>query len=50
MWKLLSFLFIGHQHKWKIHEETEWSNFQGECGRAFWLQCEHCGKMKYVHR
>lgn len=50
MWKLLQLIFVGHEHKWKIYEETHWSNDFGESGKAFWVQCEHCGKLKYVRR
>ena len=35
---------------WKIHQETRWSDDMGSTGTAFWMQCEHCGKMKFVKR
>ena len=35
MWKLLQLIFVGHEHKWRIYEETHWSNDFGESGKAF---------------
>ena len=49
MIKLLSFLWLGHSHKWVVINEENIdykSEFTAARGIRYTLQCEHCGKIK----
>jgi len=48
MIELLQRLFLGHSHKWTIHETMMVRNDGGDSyeGKIVVLQCEVCGKLK----
>lgn len=53
MWKLLQILFIGHTHKYAVHEEIPFEVSKGcmvvETGQIIVLHCVKCGKIKQTN-
>lgn len=48
MWRLISWLFMGHVHHWKIIKDgtvTADRDFR-PCGNWYVLQCDVCGAVK----
>jgi hypothetical protein len=46
MLAILKWIFIGHVHKWSIHNERMLTDDTGARGTRYILKCDHCGRMK----